>query len=112
MDEIMYKHLKADKFNRLVYTLANLKLKERSSERPGAFVCDAQGTLAVAGKTNELTMPVTVAPLTERRLQVTGNTKLKMTDFDITPPAPALAGGAIKTGDEVMVRFVWTVERR
>jgi hypothetical protein len=35
-----------------------------------------------------------------------------MTDFKIEPPAPALALGMIKTGDDVKLIFDWTVAQR
>ena len=44
---------------------------------------------------------VNVLPLPDNKLKVTGNTKLKMTDFKVEPPSPKIALGLIKTGDEV-----------
>jgi hypothetical protein len=32
---------------------------------------------------------------------------MKMTDFKIEPPAPKIALGAIKTGDEITISFEW-----
>jgi hypothetical protein len=34
---------------------------------------------------------------------------LKMTDFKIQPPAPKVALGLIKTGDDVKLKFQWEV---
>jgi polyisoprenoid-binding protein YceI len=63
--------------------------------------------LVVAGVTNALTMPVEVTPLGEGKVKFAATTKLKMTDFKIEPPAPKIALGAIKTGDEVTISFEW-----
>jgi hypothetical protein len=41
------------------------------------------------------------------KLKFSGTNSLKMTDFGIKPPAPALALGLIKTGDDVKVSFEW-----
>jgi hypothetical protein len=40
-------------------------------------------------------------------LKFSGTTALKMTDFGIQPPAPSLALGLIKTGDDVKITFEW-----
>jgi hypothetical protein len=68
-------------------------------------------------------MTVNVLPLGEKKLKVTdttplnlmkvtGTTTLKMTDFKVEPPAPKLALGMIKTGDEVKLIFDWRLVRR
>ena len=45
------------------------------------------------------------------KIQFIGSVKVRMTDFKIQPPNPSFAGGAIKTGDEVTLRFHWWVNR-
>jgi hypothetical protein len=37
---------------------------------------------------------------------------LKMTDFGIQPPSPAVALGLIKTADEVTINFEWKTVRK
>jgi hypothetical protein len=57
-------------------------------------------------------MPVNVLPLAEKKMKISGTTTLKMTDFKIDPPAPKIAMGMIKTGDEVKLIFDWMVAQR
>ncbi len=112
MDEIMLQKLRADTHPRISFTLSTLAMKEPVPDKPGVFVCEALGKLAVAGKTNDIKMPVVVSSPAKDRLQFAGVVRLKMTDFGISPPSPSLAGVSIKTGDEVDVRFMWTVGRK
>jgi hypothetical protein len=112
MDDIMYEKLKAQEFPRIFYRLTELTLKEPAKSKDAPYVFDAKGELAVAGVTNTISMPVNITPLGEGRLRVTGSVGVKMTDFKIEPPAPALALGMIKTGDDVKLIFDWTVAQR
>jgi hypothetical protein len=96
---------------RITYTLTSLTLKEQPREPNEPFVCEAAGSLVVAGETNSFTMPVAVTPTPDGKVRFAGLARLKMSDFKITPPAPAIAGGAIKTGDAVTLSFVWWVNR-
>jgi hypothetical protein len=112
MDDIMYEKLKAQEFPRIFYRLTELTLKEPAKSKDAPYVFDAKGELAVAGVTNAISMPVNITPLGENRLRITGSVSVKMTDFKIEPPAPALALGMIKTGDDVKLIFDWTVAQR
>lgn len=112
MDDIMYEKLKAQQFPRIFYRLTELTLKEPAKSKDAPYVFDAKGELAVAGVTNVISMPVNITPLGENRLRITGSVSVKMTDFKIEPPAPALALGMIKTGDDVKLIFDWTVAQR
>jgi hypothetical protein len=56
-------------------------------------------------------MVVTLVP-EGNKLKATGSRQLKMTDFGIKPPAPAVGLGLIKTADEVTVTFEWTTTRK
>ncbi len=74
---------------------------------------DAKGTLTVSGVTKDITMPVTMLRRVDQsRVTFSGATALKMTDFKITPPAPASALGLIKTGDDVKLTFEWAVGKK
>jgi hypothetical protein len=66
----------------------------------------------VAGVTNKISMVINVLPLADKRLEITGTHTLKMTDFKVEPPAPKIALGLIKTGDEVKLIFKWVVGQR
>ncbi len=112
MDSIMYDKLKASEQPRIVYRLKELTLKEPAKSKDAPYVFDSKGELAVAGVTNTISMPVNVTPLGEKKIKVTGTTTFKMTDFKIEPPAPKIALGLIKTGDEVKIIFDWLVAQK
>ncbi len=112
MDEVMYEHLKAQQFPRITYRLIELTLKEVAKGKDDPYLMEAKGELAVAGVTNTVTMPVKVLPLGDKKMKVSGTATMKMTDFKVEPPAPKIALGLIKTGDEVKLLFDWQVAQR
>jgi hypothetical protein len=115
MDGIMWEHLKATEdpttkkipYPKIEYRLSELTLKEAPKAKDAPYVFDAKGELTVAGVTNKIAMTVNVLPLGEKKVKITGTTSLKMTDFKVEPPAPKIALGMIKTGDEVKLIFEW-----
>ena len=112
MDEVMWEDMKEPANKRIIYRLSELTLKEAAKAKDAPYVFEAKGDLAVAGVTNKITMTVNVLPLGEKKLKVTGTTNLKMTDFKIEPPAPKIAMGMIKTGDDVKLIFEWRLSPR
>ena len=112
MDDIMYGKLKVAEQNRIYYRLTELTLKEAAKSKDAPYVFDSVGELAAAGITNKITMPVSVTPMADNKLRITGTLKAKMSDFKIEPPAPAIAGGLIKTADEITLLIDWTVGQR
>lgn len=110
MDEVMYEHLKAKENPKIAFHLTELTLKEPAKSNDTPYVFEAKGQLAVSGVTNDVTMPVTILPLGDKKLKVSGKTTLKMTDFKVEPPNPL--GLGIKTGDEIKIIFDWMVAQR
>jgi hypothetical protein len=113
MDEIMYEKLKAQETKKITFHLTELTLKEVAKSKDDPYLLEAKGELAVAGLTNVVTMPVKVIPAADKSMKISGGPMtLKMTDFKIDPPAPKIALGLIKTGDEVKILFDWKVAQR
>lgn len=110
MDEVMYEHLRATTNPKILFHLTDLTLKEAAKSKDAPYLFEAQGQLAVAGVTNAVTMPVSILPLGDKKLKVSGKTTLKMTDFKVEPPNPL--GLGIKTGDPVNISFDWMVGQR
>ena len=110
MDEIMYESLKLQENPTVRYRLVEMFLKGVTNYN-GAFQCEfeSHGELVAAGITNEITMPIFVLPLDGGKLKISGGTSLKMTSFRIDPPAPRIALGLVKTGDDVSLQFEWVV---
>ncbi len=107
MDEIMQEAMRMKESPRIQYWLTDMKPKAGATNAAGVQTFQTQGRLAVSGVTNTIDMDVSLQAEEGSRIKVRGSKQLKMTDFKIPPPAPSLAGGAIKTGDEVTVRFEW-----
>jgi polyisoprenoid-binding protein YceI len=109
MNEVMYGKLKPDTNPFIVFRLTELALKEAAKSKDAPYVYDAKGDLAVAGATNKVAMTVNVLPLGEKKLRVSGNTSVKMTDFGIQPPVLV---GILSTGDPVKISFDWPLEQK
>ncbi|HWH71352.1 MAG TPA: YceI family protein [Candidatus Sulfotelmatobacter sp.] len=112
MDEIMWEKLGIAQTPKIFYRLSELTLKEAAKSKDAPYVFDAKGEMVVGGVTNTVSMPVNVTPLGDKKLRITGNTTVKMSSFKIEPPAPKIALGMIKTGDDVKVIFDWMVAQR
>jgi hypothetical protein len=110
MDEIMYGKLKAEEHKRITFTLSSLAPKPQAAAGTISAQYEATGQLSVAGVTNTITMPVSIAPVADAKIQITGSFASKMTDFGITPPSPSVGGMSIKTGDDVKLRFEWWIK--
>jgi hypothetical protein len=110
MDEIIYDKLRAGAYNRITYSLLSLTPTEQAADTSTGFVYDAIGQLSVAGQTNAISMPVSLKPGPDGKVQFAGSVQIKMSDFKISPPAPSFDGTLIKSGDDVRVSFVWWIK--
>ncbi len=115
MDEVMYEAMRMKENPKITYTLNEMVIKGTVPESGTPVKFDTKGDLMISGVTNKLEMEVTmerVASPDGEMLKFSGSKVLKMTDFKIQPPAPKLAMGAIKTGDEVTVKFEWVTGQK
>jgi len=113
MDELMYESLKDPHYPRIRYRLGGMFLKG-AAQHNGIleYDFDSSGELAVAGVTNDISMPVLVRPLGNGKFRISGRTSFPMTSFGIAPPIPSTGLGLIKTGDDVKILFEWVVPGR
>ena len=109
MDDIMHDALKVKDHAAIKYQLKEIKPQARKAGEPMKF--DTKGDLTVAGVTKPIDMVVTLTPSGDK-LKATGSKQVKMTDFGIKPPAPAVGLGLIKTADEVTVTFEWNTVKK
>ncbi|MBM3845712.1 MAG: YceI family protein [Verrucomicrobia bacterium] len=107
MDEVMQEHMKAKDHPRIDFETTEMSVKVAPASAKDAIVFDAKGKLTISGVTKETAMIVTCDRSDATKLKFKGETTLKMTDFGIQPPAPSLALGLIKTGDEVKITIEW-----
>ena len=111
MDDLMQKSLKADDFPRIEFTLADMTFKgPHTAGQP--FTAEVTGDLVISGATNKVTFPITIEPLDEGKIKISGTAPVKMTAYGISPPAPVLAAGTLKCGDDVKISFDWTLKEK
>jgi polyisoprenoid-binding protein YceI len=111
MDKIMYTAMRIDKAKFIEYKLKSLKVKKTERKAGDPIVFDSEGDLIVAGTKKTIKMPVTFTWIKGGIIKISGATKVKMTDYGIEPPAPKVAAGMIKTGDEVALKFEWLTKK-
>ena len=109
MDSVMHEAMKQKENPTIKYRLRDMTLKSKASSANGPHLFDTVGELTVSGVTRTNEMVVALEKLADNKVKFTGTNTVKMTDFGIRPPAPALALGLIKTGDDVKVSFEWVV---
>ena len=105
MDDVMQAAMNETEHKRIEFNL-----KELISE--GDMKFKATGDLTVSGVTKEVKFPVTMEKVDASKMKVKGELDTKMSDFGIKSPSPKIAGGMIKTGDEVKITFVWNTKKR
>jgi polyisoprenoid-binding protein YceI len=111
MDAVMQDHLNMEKYPNIEYRLIELKPKSAAGAATGPLQFDAVGALTVSGTTVTNTMPVTIERVDKTKIKIVGSTPLKMTDFDVVPPAPRILGmPLIKTGDDIKISFEWLTQ--
>ncbi|HAM72495.1 MAG TPA: hypothetical protein DCM86_12710 [Verrucomicrobiales bacterium] len=112
MDEVMQEHMKMTDFPRIEYELTELSLKEAPKSATDPLVFDSQGKLTISGVSNTRAMTVKCDRSEAGKLKFSGVVDLKMTDFGIKPPAPSLALGLVKTGDDIKVTIEWVTAQK
>jgi polyisoprenoid-binding protein YceI len=106
MDDNMYKALKAEKDDEatISYIMATF---EAAPEVKDSFTLRTTGTLTIAGVAKPVDIEVTATRLPDGTLKAIGTVPLKMTDFGIKPPTAIF--GRIKAGDDIRVKFDFTL---
>lgn len=107
MDEVMHEAMKQPEFPKIEYQLKEMTPKSAEHTPGTPFQFDTKGELTISGVTRTNAMVVDIDVTEKGKLKVTGTTTVKMTDFGIKPPSPALALGLIKTADDVKITFEW-----
>ena len=98
MDNKTHDALKEEKFPLITFRL------EKPETIPGSgYKAIVKGLLTIAGKTKEVNVTPHFNFKNSESFSVTGEVPLKMSDFDVVPPTAMM--GALKTGDEVVVKY-------
>ncbi len=112
MDNVMHAAMKIKQHRVIKFGLTKMEPSKEKRSTGDPLRYHAEGDLTVAGIKKHVKMPVDLVGHGDGGLKITGKTKVKMTDFGIKPPAPKIALGLIKTGDEVDITFEWITRKR
>jgi polyisoprenoid-binding protein YceI len=99
MDKNAYKAMRSDKFAQLSFTVLSASIKPAG----GAYQVSSKGRLTISGVTKDVDVTGTCTVNADKSIALNGSYKLKMTSYNVTPPSIML--GAIKTGDDITVKF-------
>jgi len=112
MDDIMHDALRVKDHQTIRYRLEAISFAnaERKAGEPLEF--NTKGELEVGGVKKPIEMVVKLEPMENDLVKAIGVTQVKMSDFGISPPAPAVGLGLIKTADEVKISFEWLVAKK
>jgi hypothetical protein len=109
MDTVMHNAMNVETQPNIKYTLLEMTPKGKTDK---GLQFATKGTITCNGVTKTNAFDVVMTKVDDKKLKVSGNTKVKMTDFNIQPPAPKIALGAIKTGDDVKLTFEWLTQQK
>ncbi|HWD20407.1 MAG TPA: YceI family protein [Verrucomicrobiae bacterium] len=111
MDNLMLGYMNATNYPTIRYISSSLTVTNSGPGKP--FECSATGDLSIAGVTNKMTFPVTLAMPDPTHLEAAGTVHFKMTDFKVSPPAPHPLGlPTMKCGDDITIIFDWVLQKR
>lgn len=103
MNKDLYGALKAEEDSLILFELERTELKYDSLASKGTIGLRAFGNLTVAGTTKKDTINATITLLSSNAYSISGEKKLSMFDFNITPPSAFW--GLIKAHKELVVHF-------
>jgi polyisoprenoid-binding protein YceI len=99
MDKNAYKAMRSDKFAQLTFTVLSASIKPAGP----VYAVSSKGRLTISGVSRDVDVTGTCTVNADKSIAVNGSYKMKMTSYKVTPPSIML--GAIKTGDDITVKF-------
>ena len=101
MNNKTYEALKSDKFPNISYTLTSATITQINAT---TSLIKTHGKLTIAGVTKDAEIDAYCAvSATDQSISCKVIKKMKMTDFNVTPPAVMM--GSIKTGNDITIEF-------
>lgn len=107
MDKNTYKAIGTDKYPYISFNSSSATVKHNGGN---SYTITANGKLTISSVTRQVTLVANCTLAADKSLKGTGSYKLKMTDYNVTPPS--IMFGAIKTGNEVTIKYDFTVKGR
>ena len=109
MDTVMHNAMNAEEHPQIEYALLEMTPKGKADN---GIKFGTKGVITCNGVTKTNEFDVVMSKVEGDKIKVSGTTKCKMTDFNIQPPAPKIALGAIKTADDVKLTFEWLTQKK
>jgi polyisoprenoid-binding protein YceI len=101
MDKNTYKALKTDKNPNISFTGTASSIKSTGGNN---YTLSCDGKMSIAGTTKATNLAATgIYNPANGSFNITGVKKMKMTDYNITPPTAVM--GTIKTGDDITLSY-------
>lgn len=99
MDNNAYKAMKSSKFPNISFVSTSSVIKQNGN----TYTISTTGRLTISSVTKVVTLTANCTMGVDKSLKGNGAFKLKMTEYGVTPPS--IMFGAIKTGDEVTIKY-------
>ena len=99
MDKNAYKAMHSSKYASLTFTVLSASIKPAGNN----YQVQSKGRLTISGVSRDIDVTALCTVNPDKSIAVNGSYKLKMTAYNVTPPSIML--GAIKTGDDITVKF-------
>ncbi len=107
MDKNAYKALNTDKYPDISFTSNYANIRPNGAN---SYVISAKGNLTIAGVSKDVWLAgVTTVNPADMSVQTVGSVKIKMSEYKVEPPS--FMFGAMKTGDEITVKFDLTLKK-
>ncbi|MFD0989780.1 YceI family protein [Mariniflexile jejuense] len=100
MDKNTYKALNTSSYKNISFQLA--EIKSTTSKGNGVYAISSTGDLTISGTKKRVSLDFTIT-ISDSKVKLVGEKKIKMTDFKIEPPKALL--GTITTGDDITIKF-------
>lgn len=100
MDNNTYKALNTNKYQSISFSAASASVKHNGGS---SYLLSIPGKLTISGVTKDVQLLANCVVNGDKSISCTGSYKLKMTDYKVNPPS--IMFGAIKTGNDITVKF-------
>ena len=106
MDKNAYKALKTDKNPAVTYTMSKASINPGNA---GTNTVKVTGHLTIAGATRDEEIIATCKANPDNSITVTGSKKISMKDYNMQPPTFMM--GAVKTGNDIVLKFTVVLKK-